>query len=92
MGYTIIRYRLLNVDVVLRRAVTYGLLTLALILVLGLVTTFVSSVLGVTVNTENAARSPACTASCISRFIISLLIVYPLFLFSRLLRQIFYIS
>ncbi|MBK9050170.1 MAG: GAF domain-containing protein [Chloroflexi bacterium] len=55
MGYTIIRYRLLNVDVVLRRAVTYGLLTLALILVLGLVTTFVSSVLGVTVNTENAA-------------------------------------
>lgn len=55
MGYTIIRYRLLNVEVVLRRSVTYILLTLALMLLLGLVTAFISSVLGVTVTSENAA-------------------------------------
>lgn len=55
MGYTIIRYRLLNVDVVLRRAVTYAFLTIALMLALGLVTAFVSSVLGVMVSGENAA-------------------------------------
>ncbi len=55
MGYTIIRYRLLNVEVVLRRTITYILLTLVLIVVLGLVTAFISSVLGVTVTGENAA-------------------------------------
>ncbi|MBP7999775.1 MAG: GAF domain-containing protein [Chloroflexi bacterium] len=55
MGYTIIRYRLLNVDVVLRRAITYGFLTISLTAALGLVTAFVSGVLGVSVSGANAA-------------------------------------
>lgn len=55
MGYTIIRYRLLNVEVVLRRAVTYALLTITLMFLLGLVTAFIVGILGVTLTGENAA-------------------------------------
>ncbi len=53
VGYTIIRYRLLDINVVLRQAITYGLLTGALVLIFAAVAGLLGALLGPLFEADN---------------------------------------